>query len=143
VTRPRVAFEMQSVEQSNLELVKSLLAAFSQGSVLDIREILTPDVKFHFPGYNALSGEFKGIDAALGLLSRIFQWNSGSTRIRMHDVLANETHGVLLYTVTARHQDRSIRYKYMDLYHFRDGRISEVWGSPSDDHRAFDEFYSE
>ncbi|MEO8456892.1 MAG: nuclear transport factor 2 family protein [Chloroflexota bacterium] len=143
MSRPTVTFEMQTVEQANLDLVKSLLAAFSNGNVLGIRGILTPDVKFRFPGYNALSGEFKGIDAALGLLSRIFQWNGGSTRIRLHDVLANEQHGVLLYTVTARHGDRTIRYKYMDLYHFRDGQISEVWGVAADDARAFDEFYSE
>jgi uncharacterized protein len=134
---------MQSVEQANLELIKSLLSAFAQGNVSHVREILTPDVRFHFPGHNTLAGDYKGIDAALGLLGRIFRWNAGSTRIHMHDVLANETHGVLLYTVTAQHEDRSIHYRYIDLYHFRDGRINEVFGHPADDPRAFDEYYSD
>ncbi len=61
----------------------------------------------------------------------------------MSDVLANEQHGVLLYTVTASHGERSIKYRYMDLYHFREGQIPEVWGYPADKGRAFDEFYSE
>jgi ketosteroid isomerase-like protein len=138
-----MAFEMQTVEQDNLELIKSLLAALAAGNHSELRNMLTPDVRFHFPGHNSLSGEYKGLDAALGLLGRIFKWNAGSTRIRLHDVLANEQHGVLLYTVTAQHEDRSIRYRYMDLYHFREGQISEVFGYPADDARAFDEFYSE
>jgi ketosteroid isomerase-like protein len=134
---------MQSVEQANLELVKALLAAFARGDLPAVREILTRDVRFHFPGRNSLSGEYKGVDASLGLLGRIFKWNAGSTRIRLHDVLANEQHGVLMYTVTAQHGERSIRYRYMDVYHFRDGQICEVWGYPADDPVAFNEYYSD
>ena len=141
--KPVATYSMQTVEQANLEVVKSLLAAIARGSLIDVKEILTRDVKFTFPGRNALSGEYKGIDASLALLGKIFRWNGGSTRIRLHDVLANEQHGVLLYTVTAQHEGRSIRYRYIDVYHFRDGEICEIWGSIADDARAFDEFYSE
>jgi hypothetical protein len=31
----------------------------------------------------------------------------------------------------------------MDLFHFRDGQISEIWGYPADDPAAFDAFYTE
>jgi len=134
---------MQTVEQANLELVKLLLAVLARGGQSELRSMLTADVRFHFPGNNSLSGEYKGLEAALGLLARISKWNAGSTRIRLHDVLANEQHGVLLYTVTAQHEGRSVRYRYIDLYHFREGQINEVWGYPADDARAFDEFYSE
>jgi hypothetical protein len=138
-----MAFRIDTVEQANLELIKSLLAAFAQGSLSGVRDLLTPDVKFHFPGDNSLSGEYKGLDESIALLARVFQWTAGSTRIRLHDVLANEQHGVLMYTVTARHGEKSIRYRYMDVYHFRDGQICEVWGYPADNVRGFDEFYSD
>jgi ketosteroid isomerase-like protein len=133
---------MLSVEQANLELIKSLLSEFAGGNLDGVRALLTADVKFHFPGDNSLAGEYKGVDASLGLLNRINEWTGGTTRVRLHDVLANEQHGVLIYTVNARHGERSIKYRYMDLYHFRDGQISEVWGYPADNARAFDEFYS-
>ncbi len=136
-------FQMQSVEEANLELIKALLAAFAKGSLTAVGEVLTQDVKFHFPGHNSFSGEYKGLEASMSLLARVFQWTGGSTRIRIHDVLANEQHGVLMYTVTARHNDSSIRYRYMDVYHFRDAQISEVWGYPADDAAGFDEFYSD
>src|SRR5713101_4928680 len=132
---------MLNVEQAHLELIKSLLREFAEGNLDGVRALLTLDVKFHFPGNNSLSGEYKGVDASLRLLDRITQWTGGTTRVRLHDVLANEQHGILLYAVKAQHGDRSIRYRYIDLYHFREGQISEVWGYPADDARAFDEFY--
>ena len=134
---------MLDVEQAHLELIKSLLSEFAGGNLDGARALLAPDVKFHFPGDNSLSGEYKGVDASLRLLDRITQWTGGTTRVRLHDVLANEQHGVLLYTVTAQHGERSIKYRYVDLYHFRDGQICEVWGYPADNAPAFDEFYSE
>src|SRR5258708_29595693 len=134
---------MLNVEQAHLELIKSLLSEFAGDNLDGVRALLTPDVKFHFPGDNSLSGEYLGVDASLRLLDQITQWTGGTTRVRLHDVLANEQHGILLYTVTAQHGERSISYRYIDLYHFREGQISEVWGYPADDARAFDEFYSE
>ena len=129
---------MLDVEQAHLELIKSLLSEFAGGNLDGVRALLAPDVKFHFPGDNSLAGEYKGVDASLGLLDRINQWTGGTTRVRLHDVLANEQHGV-----TAQDGERSIKYRYVDLYHFREGQISEVWGYPADNALAFDEFYSE
>ncbi len=133
---------MQSLETERLELVKALLAAFSQGDVERIRSLLTDDVVFHFPGQNNFSGNYKGKDAALGLLLRVNEWTGGKTRIRLHDVLANDQHGVLLYTVTSSHGDREISYRYINLYHFRESQISEVWGVVQDC-PEFDDFYSD
>jgi ketosteroid isomerase-like protein len=133
---------LQSIETENLELVKRLLTAFVRGDVQAIRRKLTSDVIFHFPGNNQFSGDYKGIDEALSLLARVYQWTGGSGRIHMHDVLANEQHGVLMYTVSARHKDREITYRYINLYHFQNGQICEVWGVPQDA-PGFDAFYSE
>jgi hypothetical protein len=63
--------------------------------------------------------------------------------VRLHDVLADEQHGILLCTVAGHHDERSIRYRYRDVHYFREGQISEVWSYPTDNARAFDEFYSE
>jgi len=134
---------MQTLEQTHLELIKSLLSAFSRGDIEAVRNLLSEDVRLHFPGNNALSGEYRGRDRALEALARSMQWTGGTTRVQMHDVLANETHGVLLYNVRARRGDRSIEYRYIDLYHFREGQICEIYGYPAEDPAAFDAFYSE
>ena len=133
---------IQTAEETNLELVKSLLGAFARGDVIAAREMLTDDVRFHFPGRNPLSGEYKGKEPAIQLLVKIAHWTRNTLRIQLHDVLANEQHGVLMYTVTAKHKDRQIKYRYIDVYHFREGRICEVWGNVADDVEAFDAFYA-
>ena len=134
---------IQSIEEANLELIKSLLLAFSRADAITVREMLTEDVVFHFPGANALAGDYKGKDQALQLLLKVARWTHGSSRVQLHDVLANEQHGVLMYTVTARHEERQFKYRYIDVYHFRDGQVCEVWGYPGEDPEAFDRFYSD
>ncbi len=128
-------------EDDNLTVVKRLLAAFSRPDLGTIRASLTPDVRFHVPGNNLLAGEYTGIEQVLDLLARIWEVTDGTIRVSLHDALANEQHGVLLYTVSAKRRDASYTYRQLDLYHFRDGRVSEVWGYPVD-LRGFDDFYS-
>ena len=132
---------MQSIETENLQLVKALLAAFATRDWPAIRSILAQNVVFHFPGDNTFSGDYKGREQSLELLARIAAWTEGSLRVKLHDVLANEQHGVLLYTVSAKHLDKVTSYRYIDIYHFREGEIVEVWGTPLDA-PDFDDFYS-
>jgi len=134
---------LQSIEQANLDLMKGLLSAFATRSFSDVGRIISADVELHFPGRNKFSGAYKGISEAVRLLALISQWLGDETRVQVHDVLANEQHGVMLYVVTARHEDRSITYRYVDVYHFRDGCITEIWGQCVDDPAAFDAFYSD
>ena len=132
---------MQSIETENLQLIKTLLTGFATGDWPSIRASLAQNVVFHFPGRNAFSGDYKGREQSLEMLARIAAWTEGSLRVKLHDVLANEQHGVLLYTVSAKHGDKAISYRYIDIYHFRDGQIIEVWGSTVDS-PDFDDFYS-
>jgi ketosteroid isomerase-like protein len=134
---------VQSAEEVHLGLIKSLLRAFATMDIPAVQGLMTEDVRFHFPGNNAFSGEYKGREQAMRLLARAIAWTRATTRVQIHDALANEQHGLLLYTVTARRGDKSITYRYMDVYHFREGRISEVWGYAADNQAEFDAFYSE
>jgi hypothetical protein len=52
-------------------------------------------------------------------------------RVRLHDVLANRTHGVVIYDVKAERDGKEITYSHLDVYHFRDGLISEITGWPT------------
>ena len=133
---------MQTIEADHMSLIKDLLAALSTGKPADAILLFTPNVVMNVPGRNSFAGAYRGRDEVVKLLVRLREWTGGSMRVRLHDVLANEQHGVVMYTVNATHQDRSIEYTYVDLYHFRDGQISEVWGTAPDLY-AFDDFYSE
>jgi ketosteroid isomerase-like protein len=132
---------MNTLGDEHLALVKRLLSAFATSNWAVVRELMTEDVLMHFPGSGPFAGSYRGKAAALDLLARIAAHTEGSARVKMHDVLANDQHAVLLYQVSAKHGDSSISYRYVDIYHFRDGQVSEVWGM-ADNQVAFDAFYS-
>lgn len=90
-----------------------------------------------------MSGEYRGLADSVALLAKLAQWTHGAPRIDVHDLLANEQHGILMYTVSARHAERVLTYRYVDIYHFREGKITEVWGQVSSDAAEFDAFYSD
>ena len=119
-------------------------AAWTARVLTGIDEALpTRELRDAYTGSIRLISTVSGGGVGAMYFSEKYDENGKVDHDRLHDVLANEQHGVLLYTVTAQHEDRSIRYRYIDLYHFREGQISEVFGYPADDARAFDEFYSE
>lgn len=132
-----------SVEEEHLTLVKRLLTASALRDWDRVRDVFHEDVVFHFPGNNSLSGEYRGMTEAVTMIARLTAWTGGTTRVTMHDILANEQHGVMMYNVRATHAGKSISYDYLDIYHFREGKISEVHGQVAGDYHAFDAFYSE
>jgi ketosteroid isomerase-like protein len=59
----------------------------------------------------------------------------------MHDALANDEHEVAMITVRAERAGKQLNENTVLIYHFRDGKISEVWSHFTDPY-ANDEFWS-
>jgi uncharacterized protein len=64
----------------------------------------------------------------------------GSITIDTHDVLANDEHTVALVTATATMGDQSLTYRTAEIYHMRDGKITERWAF-SDDTERINRFF--
>jgi ketosteroid isomerase-like protein len=62
----------------------------------------------------------------------------GSFRADLHDVLADDEHGVALVALSASRDGRSVNVNAVDVMHLRDGKVVEVWTVPVDQY-AFDE----
>src|SRR5258705_8531245 len=74
--------------------------AFQTGNMDALRdEFLTQDVVWHSPGSNPYSGDHKGIDEVLANFGKTMEVTGGTLRVELHDVLANDEHGVALATV--------------------------------------------
>jgi ketosteroid isomerase-like protein len=57
-----------------------------------------------------------------------------------HDVVANDDHTIQLVTATATIGDRKLVYRTAEIYHMRDGKITERWAF-SDDTARINEFF--
>jgi uncharacterized protein len=125
----------------NEELFRQGYDAFATGDMDKLRELLSDDVTWHQPGNNTMSGDFTGMDEVLGLFARLFQETNGTFRTDIHDVLANDTHGVVLAHVTGQRGDKSLDQDYVHVAHFRDGKLTEAWIHNTDEPAA-DDFWS-
>ena len=58
-----------------------------------------------------------------------------------HDVLASDDHAVILTEVTATRGGRSLNYRTAEIYHIRNGQVTERWAY-SDDTAAITDFFA-
>jgi ketosteroid isomerase-like protein len=77
----------------------------------------------------------------LQFFARLFELTGGTLSLELHDVLANDEHAVELVTVRGERVGKQLTDNETVVYHFRDGKASEVWVQSTDLY-ALDEFFS-
>lgn len=85
----------------NEDLLRKGYAAFAEGDLDTIMGLFDDDITWHLPGRNQLSGDHRGKEQVGALLGKIMELTQGTFQIELHDVLANEDHGVVLAHETA------------------------------------------
>lgn len=103
-------------------------------------DCLTQDIVLQVPGSTLVSGTYKGREEVMDALERFATMGGDKLRVRLHDILANDQHGIVMYDVKAERDGKEIAYSHIDIYHFRDGKICEVIGCPHD-LAAFERLY--
>jgi uncharacterized protein len=126
----------------NEDLVREQYAALERGDMDALRnQCWTDDVRWHVPGRSPFAGDYEGPEQVLRVFARIFELTSDTLSSELHDVLANDEHAVALITTRAERAGKQLNDNQVDTYHFRDGKISEIW-TQSTDQYAQDEFWS-
>jgi ketosteroid isomerase-like protein len=126
----------------NEELVREGFAAFGRGDVDALQhKFFAEGVRYHVPGRSALGGDYEGVAQVLEWLGRQFELSAGTIRAEVHDVVANDEHAVALFTVRGERAGKQVEDNSVQVFHFRDGKVSEVWSHPADLY-AMDEFWS-
>ncbi len=125
----------------NEELLRQGTEAFSRGDMDAVAALLADDIVFHVPGRSQLAGDHQGKDQVLSLFARQVQLTGGTFRLEMHDVVANDEHGVVLTRTTAEREGKTLDALGVLVFHLRDGKVTEVWVHPYDEY-AGDEFFS-
>jgi uncharacterized protein len=125
----------------NEAIVREGFAAFAAGDLATLRRVIAPDAVWHVPGRNPLSGSYKGVEEIIGFFGRTAELSGGTFAIELHDVVGNDEHVFAAYRVSAARAGRSLRDSAILLFHVRDGRVTEAWGTAGDQY-ANDEFWS-
>ncbi|HJP64894.1 MAG TPA: nuclear transport factor 2 family protein [Actinomycetota bacterium] len=117
------------------------MGLMSRGEVQRFGEVLlADDVVWHWPGRSSVSGEYRGREAALGLLQGFQQLTGGQLNIEPMDILEGQDHLMSFTHVTAEREGDSLDVIMADAMRFGpDGRVAEYW-TLSNDQEAVDRF---
>jgi ketosteroid isomerase-like protein len=87
-------------------------------------------------------GRDEPIRGKQALMERFSSFPEGaSIKTETHDVVANDEHAVQLVTATATLGDKELVYRTAEIYHMRDGKITERWAF-SDDTERINRFFA-
>jgi len=125
----------------NEELLRRGFEAFGRGDMATIAELFADDVVWHAPGNNPLAGDYKGRDSVLTLFGKFAELSGGTLKVEVHDILANDEHGVALTHSTAQRGGKSLDDNGVQVFHIRDRKAVESWFHPGDQ-AASDAFWS-
>ncbi len=126
----------------NEDFIREGYAAFGRGDVDALQHrFFAEDVRYHVPGRSPLAGDYEGVAQVLEWLGRQFALSGGTISAEVHDVVANDDHAVSLITVRAERGGKQIEDNSVQVFHVRDGKVSEFWSHPADLY-AMDEFWS-
>jgi len=125
----------------SVELLQRAYEAFAKGDLATLREVASEEGVWHVPGSGPLAGEYRGWDEVVTLFTRSAQMTGGTERIEVHDILANDEHGVALTRYTASREGKQLDMRIVNVFHVKDGKITEVWDF-MEDLRVYDEFWS-
>jgi ketosteroid isomerase-like protein len=86
-------------------------------------------------------GSDEPIRGKQALIERFSGMPEGATiKTETHDVVANDEHAIQLVTATATMGDKELVYRTAEIYHIRDGKITERWAF-SDDTDRINKFF--
>jgi ketosteroid isomerase-like protein len=128
-------------EHPNAVTVRSAYEAMEKGNVAAFVALLDDGITWHesTPGF---AGDYHGRDQVLALLGRVFQETGVQmSRVAIHDLLANDDHTVILHDTTMAKNGRSFTGQYVDIYHLRNGKLTEHWHLAVDP-KADEEFFT-
>lgn len=128
-------------DHPNVDLLRNGYEAFAKGDLDTLRGFFAEDIVWHVPGNNMMSGDYKGHDAVFGFFGKLVQETGGNFRQEIHDVLANDTHGVALVNAHAERGAKTLDTHSVHVMHVEDGKITEFWNLIEDTTKA-DEFWS-
>lgn len=134
---------MTSHEHPNVRLVREGFEAFERGDMEWMDRHLADDVVWHVGGNSKWSGSYEGKERVLDFFRRQAEALEEPPSGEVHDIVGGEEHVVVLGTASASAPSgQSAEWKYVQVFHVRDGKATEVWGMAEND-AAVDPFLDE
>lgn len=114
------------MREANIALLKRGYDAFSRGDLDAIREMSTSDCIWRTPGTGSFDPEYKGIDATIGFLTKLFEMTDGTIKVEPMTFTADEERVIVLEHLTATRLGRLLDTHVVHVYDVHDGKVYEA-----------------
>lgn len=126
---------------SALDVVGRYGAALAAGDLATLAGVLAPDVVWHQPGGNPLSGDHTGREAVMAHLGSFMVVSAGTFRLVPDQVVPSGDLVVMTVTFAAEREGRAPLAQHgVDVFRVVGEEIAEVW-LISEDQAAEDAFW--
>jgi hypothetical protein len=125
---------MSPSDHPNAQLIQESFEAFQRGDTSWLDAHMADDIVWHVGGNSKWAGAYRGKQAVGEYQARQAEALGSAPDVDVHDILANDDHVVVIGTASATAQDgSSAEWKYVNVFHVRDGKVTEVWGMAEND----------
>lgn len=115
--------------------------AFGQGDLATLETLFAPDVVWHEPGRNPVSGTYEGWSELAGLFVAYAERSGGTFSAELEDVLANDERAISIARVRGTRNGHELDQGDHLVCRIVDGRIAEARVLYHDQH-AVDAFWA-
>ncbi|MFL5799594.1 MAG: nuclear transport factor 2 family protein [Actinomycetota bacterium] len=125
---------MTGHEHPNVTLAREGFESFDRADMGWMDQHMSDDIVWHVGGNSKWAGTYEGKANVLDFFARQAQALGQSPAIDVHDILGNDDHVVAIGSAKATGPDgSSAEWKYTQVFHVKDGKITEVWGMAEND----------
>jgi ketosteroid isomerase-like protein len=123
-------------EHPNTTAIREMTDAMNRGDMEGSAEWLADDVVWHEIGNpNPVMGKAALAARATGAEKPDYEITG-----EIHDVVAGDDHTIALFSAHATRNGKTLDYRVAEIYHMKDGKITERWAF-SDDTGAINDFF--
>jgi ketosteroid isomerase-like protein len=121
-------------EHPNAAVVRRMNEAMAGGDLDTAGSLVADDVVWHEIGRAEPRRGKAELQASMS------EYEGTTITWDQHDLLASDDHVIGLGTATATRGDKQLVYRTAEIYHVRDGQVSERWAFSDDTQRIIDFF---
>ena len=109
----------------NAALLRRAYEAAGTGDLQPLLDALADDVTWRDSSLGPLAGEYHGKDGVLAFFGKMMEVYAGTLRLDVHDILANDDHGVVLTRERGETGGEAVSWTGTHIWTFGDGRCTE------------------
>jgi ketosteroid isomerase-like protein len=130
----------KAMAHPNEDLLRRGYEAFATGDMNTVLALFDSDIRWHVGGSNQTSGDYRGHQEVMGFFGKMMDLSGGSFHLDIHDIVANDTHGVALVTAHGEREGQTMAVREANIWHLADGKATEFWAF-AEDQAALDKFF--